>query len=93
MENLFYLKLCTDGSAFEIRPKSRVALDLPSFSDQVAEETEMKIRVNLPAILILESGDGRSITIYPSGKLLLRKFPSEDAVRAIAQLLSLILYS
>ncbi|MFW9944676.1 MAG: hypothetical protein ACFFB7_06730 [Candidatus Sifarchaeia archaeon] len=93
MEDLFFLKLCTDGSAFEIRPKSRVVLDLPSLSNQLAEKTEMRIRVNLPAILILESDDGRSITVYPSGKLLLRKFPSEDAVQTIGESLSSILYS
>ncbi|MFW9846566.1 MAG: hypothetical protein ACFFD6_07455 [Candidatus Thorarchaeota archaeon] len=93
MKDLFYLKLCTDGSAYEVRPRSRVSLDLPSIGDKAAEKSEMRIRVSLPAILILESDDGRTITIYPSGKLLLRKFPSEESVQKVTRLLVRILYS
>lgn len=93
MTDLFMLKLCTDGAAFEVRPKDRTKLDLPAISEELASMTKMRIRVCLPAILILENDDHHSITIYPSGKLLLRKYPSEESAKQIAMLLSPKLYS
>jgi ArsR family metal-binding transcriptional regulator len=90
--DLFLLKLCTDGAAFEVRPKERTKLNLPAISEELASLTKMRIRVNLPAILILEDDD-RSVTVYPSGKLLLRKFATEESAEDIALLLSPKLYS
>jgi hypothetical protein len=93
MTELFIIKLCSDGVAFEVKSKDRVKLDLVSVDEELATLMEMKIRVSLPVILILEGDDGRSITIYPSGRLLLRKFPSEKSAQQAATLLSPRLYS
>jgi ArsR family metal-binding transcriptional regulator len=90
--DLFLLKLCTDGAAYEVRPRKQTKLDLPAISEELASMTKMRIRVSLPAILILEDDD-HSVTIYPSGKLLLRKFPSEESAKQIALLLSPKLYA
>jgi hypothetical protein len=87
------LKLCSDGAAFEVRPQKRTKLDLPAISEELASMTKMRIRISLPVILILEDDDNRSVTIYPSGKLLLRKFSSEESAKHIALLLSPKLYS
>ena len=89
----FIIKLCSDGAAFEVKSKNRVKLDLSSFGEDLATIMKMKIRVSLPVILILEGDDGRSITIYPSGRLLLRKFPTEESAQQAALLLSPKLYS
>ncbi|MHA2353130.1 MAG: hypothetical protein ACXAC0_05185 [Candidatus Thorarchaeota archaeon] len=93
MSDLFIIKLCSDGAAFEVKSKKRVKLDLPSVSEELAMLMGMTIRVSLPVILILEGEDGRSITTYPSGRLLLRKFPTEESVRQTALKISLRLYS
>jgi hypothetical protein len=93
LTDLFILKLCSDGAAFEVKSKKRVKLDLVNASEELATQMNMKVRVSLPVILILEDDDGRSITIYPSGRLLLRKFPSEESAHQAALLLSPKLYS
>jgi len=93
MTDPFIIKLCSGKVAFEVKSKTRVKLDLTSFSEELATLMKMKIRVSLPVILILEGDDGRSITIYPSGRLLLRKFPTEESVRQATLLLSPKLYS
>ncbi|MHA1965457.1 MAG: hypothetical protein ACW97G_12830 [Candidatus Thorarchaeota archaeon] len=93
MNDLYVIKLCSDGAAFEVKSKNRVKLDLASLSEELATLMKMKIRVSLPVILILEDDDGRSITIYPSGRLLLRKFPTEESAQQAALLLSPKLYS
>jgi hypothetical protein len=87
MTDLFVIKLCSDGAAFEVKPKKKVNLDLVSVSEELATLMKMKIRVSLPVILILEGDDGRSLTIYPSGRLLLRKYPSEESAQQAALLL------
>ena len=93
MADPFIIKLCSDGVAFQVISKNRVKLDLTSFSKELAILMKMKIRVSLPVILILEGDDGRSITIYPSGRLLLRKFPTEESAHQASLILSPILYS
>ena len=93
MADLFVINLCSDGIAFEVKSKNRVKLDLIALSEELATLMKMKIRVSLPVILILEGDDGRSITIYPSGRLLLRKFPTEESAQEAAQSLSPKLYS
>ncbi len=93
MADLFIINLCSDSIAFEVKSKNRVNLDLISISEELATLMKMKIRVSLPVILILEGDDGQSITIYPSGRLLLRKFPTEESAQEVAQLLSPKLYS
>ncbi|MFW9792798.1 MAG: hypothetical protein ACFFEE_00730 [Candidatus Thorarchaeota archaeon] len=93
MSDLFILKLCSDGGAFEVKSKKRIKLDLTSVSEKLATIMGMKTRVSLPVILILEGEDGRSITVYPSGRLLLRKFPSEESARQTTLEIFSILYS
>ncbi|MHA2026558.1 MAG: hypothetical protein ACW98U_11725 [Candidatus Thorarchaeota archaeon] len=93
MTKPFSINLCSDGAAFEVKPKKRVKLDLTSFSKELTDLLKMKIRVSLPVILILEGDDGQSLTIYPSGRILLRKFPSEESVRHTAEVISPILFS
>ncbi|MFW9809761.1 MAG: hypothetical protein ACFFE6_10330 [Candidatus Thorarchaeota archaeon] len=93
MSDTFIVKLCSDGAAFEVKPKQRTKLNLTSISEEFASVTGMRIRVSLPVILILEGEDGQSITVYPSGRLLFRKFPSEESVRRTALEISPNLYS
>jgi hypothetical protein len=93
MNELFNLKLCSDGAAFEVKSKKRVKLDLLAIGKELADLTRMKIRVSLPVILILEKNGGQSITIYPSGRLLLRKFATEESAKQIVMIISPKLYA
>jgi hypothetical protein len=92
VSELFNLKLCSDKAAFEVKSKKRVKLDLLEIGDELATLTRMKIRVSLPVILILEGNEGQSITIYPSGRLLLRKFASEESARKVVLIITPKLY-
>ncbi len=91
MSEFFTLKLCSDKTAFEAKAKISVALDLETLADEASEKTGLRVRVSLPALLLLEGDDGRRINIFPSGRLLLRGFPSreeaENAVGVLAPLL------
>ncbi len=87
------LKLCSDGAAYEAKPKNRTNVDILSVTDEVKDLLKMTVRVSLPAMLILEGDDGKIVNIFPSGRLLLRKFPSEEDAENIARKLALLLYS
>ncbi|MHA2240422.1 MAG: hypothetical protein ACXADL_12035 [Candidatus Thorarchaeota archaeon] len=64
---------------------------MPALKDQIVEITGMRARVNLPALLLLESSTGEVVNIYPSGRMLLRKFASKDAAREFVEMISPIL--
>ncbi len=92
MSDLFTVRLCSEKSAFEARLSRTKKLDLSAVAELIASATGMRIRVNLPAILILENNDGQTITIFPDGRMLLRGFESqeraEEMVRAIVDRIS-----
>ena len=92
MYDSYVLRICSDKTAFEAKATSPMKLDLLSISDAAAKRTGMSLRVSLPAILLLEGEDGRIVNIYPSGRLLLRKFPSLDAARETVNLLAPLVY-
>jgi hypothetical protein len=92
VNELFNLKLCSDKAAFEVKSKKSIKLNLQEIGEELAILAKMKIRVILPVILILEGNEGHSITIYPSGRMLLRKFASEESARQIVMTISPRLY-
>ncbi|MHA2015026.1 MAG: hypothetical protein ACTSUH_04670 [Candidatus Thorarchaeota archaeon] len=84
MPDSYTVRLCSEKAAYEIRPKKRVTVTLESIAEGVAELTGMRIRVVLPAILILEGEDGRGITLFPDGRILLRGYASESEAQQVA---------
>ena len=59
--------------------------------DQIVEMTGMRARVSLPALLLLESSTGEVVNIFPSGRMLLRKFASKEIAREFVEMISPIL--
>jgi hypothetical protein len=64
---------------------------LPALEDQIVEMTGMRVRISLPALLLLESSTGEVVNIFPSGRMLLRKFASKDVAREFVEMISPIL--
>ncbi|UCE09229.1 MAG: hypothetical protein JSW61_09630 [Candidatus Thorarchaeota archaeon] len=56
--------------------------------EKAAKVLDMSIRVCLPALLLLESDDGRVVNIYPSGRILLQKFPDVGSAEKTAEILA-----
>ncbi|MCF2136335.1 MAG: hypothetical protein K9W43_03760 [Candidatus Thorarchaeota archaeon] len=79
------VRLCSEKSAFEVRLKRRGAINLLVVAEQVASATGMRVRVSLPAILILESETDISITMFPDGKILLRGITTQEHAEALAK--------
>ncbi|MGQ4870765.1 MAG: hypothetical protein ACP6IT_02880 [Candidatus Thorarchaeota archaeon] len=84
MPDSYTVRLCSEKAAFEIRPRKRVTVTLESIGEGVAELTGMRIRVVLPAILILEDENERGITLFPDGRILLRGYASESEAQQVA---------
>ena len=93
MTEQFVLKLCSDRTAFVVRPKKSLTLDLLSLKKELENMTGMKARVCLAAILLLEDDQGRVVSVFPTGRLLLRKFSTQNSAEEIARLIAPLLYS
>ena len=93
MPDSYTVRLCSEKAAYEIRPKKRVTVTLESIAEGVAELTGMRIRVVLPAILILEGEDERGITLFPDGRILLRGYASESEAQEIAAHIVSLVYA
>ena len=93
MVNSYQLKICSEKTGYEVKPKTRLKLDLMSLQDEIVNITRMRVRVGVPALLLLEGEDGQVINIYPSGRLLLRNFSTQDDAEALVNPLAQLLYS
>lgn len=93
MVDSYHLKICSEKTGYEVKPANHLKLDLISLQDKIVEITRMRIRVGIPALLLLEGDDGQVINIFPSGRLLLRNFSSQEEVEKMVDLLAPLLYS
>ncbi|MHA1772082.1 MAG: hypothetical protein ACTSYL_04415 [Candidatus Thorarchaeota archaeon] len=85
MGNTFSVHLCSKKSAFEVRLNRRSKIDLSAVAEHVASAVGMRVRVSLPAILILERDTDVAITMFPDGKILLRGINTHDDAEALAK--------
>ncbi len=93
MVDSYHLKICSEKTGYEVKPKSRLKLDLISLQDAIVNITGMRVRVGIPALLLLVGEDGQVINIFPSGRLLLRNFSTQDDAEEIVSFLAPLLYS
>ncbi|MHA1741770.1 MAG: hypothetical protein ACTSVD_06725 [Candidatus Thorarchaeota archaeon] len=84
MSESYTVRLCSEKAAYEIRPEKRFTAFLESIAHKIAELTGLRIRVVLPAILILEDEDERGVTLFPDGRILPRGYASEREAQEIA---------
>jgi len=92
MVDLYQFKVCSEKTGYEVKPKSQLKLDLMSLQEEIVKITGLRIRVNVPALLLLEGDDGQVINIFPSGRLLLRNFSTQNDAEKVVNLLSPLLY-
>ncbi|MFW9909491.1 MAG: hypothetical protein ACFFEF_13025 [Candidatus Thorarchaeota archaeon] len=93
MAESYHLKICSEKTGYEAKPKRSLKLDLMTLKDQIVAVTRMRVRVGVPALILLQGDEGEVINIFPSGRLLLRNFPSKNDVERMVNLLAPILYT
>ncbi len=75
---------CKNDMAVEAIPVRNLKLDLDKLAEQVAPPFEI-IR-KLPVLLLLKETDFTvELTIFPSGKLLVKNAPNTDVARGIVE--------
>ncbi len=92
MVDLYHLKICSEKTGYEVKSKSRVKLDLMALQEKIVSITGLRVRVGVPALLLLEGDDGQVINIFPSGRLLLRNFSSKNDAETLVSFLAPLLY-
>ena len=84
----FVGKPCKSRMAFEFIPKKRTKLDLESIAKKLKEK-EVFIEIETPFLLVLKMGT--PITLFQSGKILIKETNVESDARKIAEKLARIL--
>jgi hypothetical protein len=84
-----FFKLCSDHSAVEAIPKSRVHIDLVKAKDDL--DAEYRVAMWTPHFLVLRGLSGEEITLRKDGRMIVRNARSEEKARTAAtRVLSLL---
>ncbi len=78
----FIVKPCAGNTVFVINYPNSRGFDLKKVA-QALKKTKYKIAVETPHILLVKS-DGAEITVYSSGKILVKKVKNQKEVERLA---------
>ncbi|MHA2425109.1 MAG: hypothetical protein ACXAEF_09995 [Candidatus Thorarchaeota archaeon] len=93
MVDAYQLKICSEKTGYEVKPRGRIKLDIMALKDRIVETSRMRAKVSIPALLLLEDDNGGIINIFPSGRLLLRNFSTQEDAEELVARLAPLLYS
>ncbi|MEK6959488.1 MAG: hypothetical protein AABW59_05610 [archaeon] len=75
-------KPCRTKTAFEFLPKRTTKLNLELVTDQLAATCESEVKSK---VLLIVKCENRTVSIFPSGKILVRGEKDEKRAREIAE--------
>lgn len=64
-----------------------------TLQSKIVELSKMRVKVGIPALLLLEGDNGQVINIFPSGRMLLRNFSTQEEAEKLVSILASILFS
>lgn len=85
------VKICSDRSAFEVRPMKRLTLNLSKVKLTLERIWPHEIVVDTPHIIIVRSGKAET-TLSRDGRMLIKRVLSEaEATRVAQEILDVVL--
>ena len=75
-------KPCRSKMAYEFLPKHKIKVNLDKACEELGETCSIEVTSKVLAIVRTE---GKTVSLFPSGKLLVRGEKDEDAARKIAE--------
>lgn len=75
-------KPCRSKMAYEFLPKHKIVVDLDKASSELEKVGAVEVRSK---ILVISRIDDRTVSLFASGKILVRGEKDEDAARKIAE--------
>ena len=78
----FVGKPCKSRVAYEFRPKKEIRIDLGKAAETLRKEFSIELESKL---LIIIAIDAHRVSIFPSGKILVRGEREEDKARKLAE--------
>jgi len=81
----YFVKLCSDKAAFEVKFSQKLRLDMPSVKKAFEDSKRYEIILYTPHIMILKSGKEAEITFSKDERMLIKNVSSKDQAEAIAE--------
>jgi len=81
----YFVKLCSDKAAFEVKFSQKLRLDMPSVKKAFEDSKRYEIILYTPYIMILKSGKETEITFSKDERMLIKNVSSKDQAEAIAE--------
>lgn len=81
----YFIKLCSDKAAFEVKFSQKLRLDMPSVKKAFEDSKRYEIILYTPYIMILKSGKETEITFSKDERMLIKNVSSKDQAEAIAE--------
>jgi len=78
----FIGKPCRSKMAYEFLPKKKVQIDLEKAAEELEKAGSIEMRSK---VLIIVRIEGKTVSLFPSGKLLVRGEREEDKAKTIAE--------
>jgi len=81
----YFIRLCSDKAAFEVKFGQKLRLDMSSVKEAFEDSKHYEIILYTPHMMILKSGKEAEITFSKDGRLLIKNVLSKDQADAIAK--------
>jgi ArsR family metal-binding transcriptional regulator len=78
----FTQKPCRRKLAYEFLPKKKVLINLEKASEELTSTTEIEVKTK---VLLITKAENCTISIFPSGKILVRGEKEEEKAKKIAE--------
>lgn len=81
----YFVRLCSDKAAFEVKFSQKLRLDMPSVKKAFEDSKRYEIILYTPQIMVLKSGKEVEITFSKDERMLIKNVSSKDQAEAIAE--------
>jgi hypothetical protein len=82
----FFVKLCSDKAAFEVRLKRKVALNMEYVKQLFEAQQDLEIVVYTPHVIILRRGKAEA-TLSKDGRMLIKRVSNESEATQVASVI------
>jgi hypothetical protein len=83
--DIFLIRLCSDGAAYEAIPKRRLRIDIPELKLALERDSDCEVTLSSSQFLVVKRKDTVEVTFVEDGRMIIRNVSDEGAARRIAE--------
>jgi hypothetical protein len=83
--DVFLIRLCSDGAAYEAIPKRRFKINIRELKLALERDSDCEVTLSSSQFLVVKRKDTVEVTFVNDGRMIIRNVSDEDAARRIAE--------